>query len=51
MRFEIGEIVYYKGKQWEIADHVNRTYLLWTPGTHDKEVDGWVPEDHLAEVE
>ncbi len=52
MKFEIGEIVYYKGKKWEVSDHLHGTYLLWSSDKeHSKEVDGWVPEDQLAKVE
>ena len=52
MKFEIGEIVSYKGKQWEVADHKQSEYLLWSPDdAHKTEIEEWIPERFLAEVE
>jgi len=48
-RFEIGELVWYKGKKWEIADHLKGTYALWS-SDHAQEVDGWIPEDQLSKT-
>ncbi len=59
MVFEIGELVWYKGKKWEIADRGIRgelvgRYALWSPenneGNHKEEVDGWIEEKLLSEV-
>ena len=47
--FEIGEKVWYEGKTWEIADHLNKTYLLWKK-EGGKEVDGWIAEKYLAKT-
>jgi len=48
-KFEIGEVVMWRGGKWEIADHHMGTYALWSPDKeHKKEVQGWIPEDQLA---
>lgn len=50
--FEIGEIVWYKGKKWQVADHLNGKYLLWSSDAgHKKEIKDWIPENQLSKIE
>ena len=49
--FEIGEIVWWRGKKWEVADHLNGRYLVWSPDEeHKRQPEEWIPEDELAKV-
>ena len=50
-KFQVGEVVWYEGKKWEIADHTKGQYLLWSPGKeHKEEIEDWIPQDYLAKV-
>lgn len=51
-RFELGQAVWHKGRKWEVADHLNGSYALWSQGPeHKTEHAGWVNEEDLTSAE
>jgi len=55
-KFDIGDMVWHRGKRWEIADHNfeggQHVYALWSGDRqHKTEYPGWVPEFELALAE
>jgi len=53
MEFQIGDLVFYKGKKAIIADRLNGTFALWDDTGkkelyHNGEMVDWVPRSELT---